>query len=178
MSNAVKMVAGGSDLVISNDEGTKRTEAVRIALAAAGATSTAEVFDGLLGVVVAADVALNAAGTDYEVDDEITIASPAEGGRDIIITVLTVDAGGEILTFSVSQEGTGFVTDTGVAVTGGSGNDDATFDVTADDTGAVSIGKISGIANTHDALEVGVATKNGASFRVTGASAKGYLYFL
>lgn len=149
-------------------------------LAAAGATSTLEIFDGSLGLVAAADVALNAPGTDYEVDDILTIASPvsaANGGQDIKVKVLTVDTGGEILTFEVIQEGVGFDTDTGAAVTGGSGNNDATFDVTADDTQAVSIAKLSAVANTTADLSRCIFARSGhLTVEVTGASAKGYLY--
>lgn len=179
MSYAVKKIDGGSDLIIPNVSGTKLVNAIRAALAAAGATSTIEVFDGLLGVVVAANVVTGStdASANYVALDVLTIPSPAEGGIDIIIRVDTVDGGtGAITAFTVTQEGTGFVTDTDLAATGGSGTG-ATFDVTADDTDAVSIGKVSCTANLSDQLDICVQTKNGTSVRVTGASAKGYLYF-
>lgn len=149
-----------------------------IALCAAAATSTLEVFDGALGVVDAAgDISIAAAGTGYEVGDQITIASPATGGTPIIIEAATVDTGGELLTFTLVQAGTGFVADTGVASTGGTGSG-ATFDIdTPDDTQAVSIGKLSCVANTSDASHPCVHTNKGISMRVTGASAKGYLYY-
>jgi hypothetical protein len=172
MATAAKLITAGDAILF-----TRKAIVKGFALAAAAATSTLEVFEGIIGVVSAAGVSLNAGGTDYAEDDILTIASPAEGGTDIQIKVLTVDGSGVIQTFEVIQEGTGFTDDTGVAVTGGSGNDDATFDIDASDAGATSIGKLSVTANLSDSQGACIDTSKGVSVRVSGTGAQGYVYY-
>lgn len=172
MASAPKKIDGGADLVLPVRNSTLNT----FGIAAAAATSTIEVFDGALGVIDDTDVSIGAAGTLYEVGDQLSIASPA-GGTPLILEVATVDTGGEILTFTLVQEGTGFVADTGLAATGGAGSG-AEFDVdTVDDTQATSIGKISCVANTSRYDHICVPTTKGISVRVTGSSAQGYVYY-
>ena len=147
------------------------------ALAAAGATSTIELFDGLIGVVdEVADTSIGAAGTNYEVGDLITLASA--GGTDLILEVATVDTGGEVLTYTISQVGTGLaVGNTQATTTNSVAGADFTIDIDAvDDTGAVSVGKISCVANTSDSQNPCAVIDEQLSVRVTGASAKGYVY--
>ncbi len=77
---------------------------------------------------------IEAAGTDYEINDVLTIA----GGTGGTITVLTVGAGGEVLTYEITTPGTGY--SIGVhAASGGAGNDDFELDVLTVDAGDVSV---------------------------------------
>lgn len=153
-------------------------EVCGVVLTAAAATSTIEVFDGEVGVVDATgDVSVSAAGTNYEVGDLLTI-TPTNGGTPAVFEVATVDTGGEVLTVTLVTAGSGFVTGATHATTtdsvAGSG---CTLDTdTVDDTLATSIGKISCVANTTGFIEPEVLTINGLSVRVSGASAKGYVY--
>lgn len=154
-------------------------EVAAIALAAAGATSTIEVFEGEVGVVDAtADVTVSTAGVDYEVGDLITI-TPTNGGEPAVFEVATVDTGGEILTVTLSSAGSGFRT-AGVHSTTTDSVAGAGAELTiaaVDDTIAVSIGKISCVANTSDCHAICAKAQDGISVLVTGASAKGYLYY-
>lgn len=164
-------------LVLSNESGNRLREIERIALCAAAATSTIEVFDGAIGVVDAVgDTSIGAAGTGYEVGDLITL-DPGNGGTPLILEVATVDTGGEVLTYTISQVGTGLATGNLQATTTNSAlGADFTLDIdTVTDTG-VSKGKISCVANTSEEQEICYQAKDVVSVRVTGASAKGYLY--
>lgn len=148
------------------------------ALAAAAATSTIELFDGEIGVVdEVADTSIGAAGTNYEVGDLITL-DPGNGGTPLILEVATVDTGGEVLTYTISQVGTGLaVGNTQATTTDSVAGADFTIDIDAiDDTGATSVGKISCVANTSDSQEPCVNVDTRLSVRVTGTSAVGYVY--
>jgi len=176
-NNQVEVVAGGSILVLDNQSGTRLREIERIALCAAAATSTVEVFDGAIGVVDAVgDTSIGAAGTNYEVGDTITL-DPGNGGTPLILTVATVDTGGEVLTYTVTQVGTGLATGNLQATTTDStAGANFTLDIdTVTDTGT-SKGKISCVANTSEEQSICYQAKGVVSVRVTGASAKGYLY--
>lgn len=176
-NNQVEVVAGGAMLILPNESGSRLRELERIALCAAGATSTIEVFDGAIGVVDAVgDTSIGAAGTNYEVGDLITL-DPGNGGTPLILEVATVDTGGEVLTYTISQVGTGLATGNLQATTTNSvAGADFTIDIdTVTDTGT-SKGKISCVANTSDEMSVCAQAKDVVSIRVTGASATGYLY--
>lgn len=157
-------------------------------LLAAGAAAAASfsVYMGVIGEVVSAGVTLNAAGTGYEVDDELTIASPASGGLPIRIRVLTVDTGGEILTFETVayDEGTGivgdgFVTASAAAVTGGTGNDDATFDIVASSPNAQLVAHVVAPQATSFHMNQCISSliKEATSFVVAGTGAKAFAYY-
>lgn len=81
-------------------------------------------------VMAVESATINAAGTGYTVSDVLTVVGGTAG---IVaeITVDTVDGGGEItgVTVTTAGEYTALPTNP-VAVTGGTGNDDATFDLT------------------------------------------------
>ncbi len=77
---------------------------------------------------LAHSIEIVAAGTGYQADDELTVTGGT--GTEMTIKVLTVDAGGEILTAEILTEGSYTVVPANpVAVTGGNGNDDATFNI-------------------------------------------------
>lgn len=148
-----------------------------ISLCAAAATSTIEVFEGLWGRVDAvASVVLNAGGSGYAVNDLITIASPAAGGQSIILKVLTLSTTA-VATYSLQQTGTGFTTTTGATSTSSGSGTGATFDITASDSQATSIAKLSCVANTSQPQDLCVETSAGISAKVTGSSAQGYIYY-
>lgn len=175
-NNQVELVAGGAMLVLPATNGRLR-DILRIAVTAAAATSTIEVFDGAIGVVDAVgDTSIGAAGTNYEVGDLITL-DPGNGGTPLILEVATVDAGGEVLTYTISQVGTGLATgNTQATTTNSVAGADFTIDIdTVSDTG-VSKGKVSVVANTTQELEICHQASDEVSVRVTGASAQGYLY--
>lgn len=156
----------------------KKRKVSSFALAAAAATSTIELFDGEIGVVdEVADTSIGAAGTNYEIGDLITL-DPGNGGTPLILEVATVDTGGEVLTYTISQIGTGLAVGNLQATTTDSvAGADFTLDIDAiDDTGAVSVGKISCVANTSDSQNPCANVDTRLSVRVTGASAKGYVY--
>lgn len=90
-----------------------------------GTTATGTVIAGVVSATI------TAAGTGYSVNDVLTLVGGT--GTAATLTVNTVDVGGEILTFTVTTAGnySALASLTNLAVTGGSGNDDATFTVTA-----------------------------------------------
>lgn len=145
-------------------------------LAAAGATSTIEVFDGEIGVVDATgDVSVSAGGSGYQVGDLLTI-TPANGGTPAVFQVATLSTTA-VATVTLVTAGSGFTVGATHATTTNGAGTNATLDIgTADDTLAESIGKISQTANLSDHVPVCVQTNRGLSARVTGASAKGYVY--
>jgi hypothetical protein len=77
-----------------------------------------------IGAVI--EFSINTGGTDYQVDDELTIVG---GNNDFTIKVLTVGGSGEVLTAEIITAGTGYSIANDYAVTGGSGNDDCTIDI-------------------------------------------------
>lgn len=148
-----------------------------IAITAAAATSTIEVFEGEIGVVDdAGELSINAAGTGYSVGDNLTIPTPDPNGTDLIIEVATVGGSGEVLTFTLVQAGTGFRNGDTIASTGGGGSG-ATFDIDTATNPGTSIIKLSTIANLSEQSQQCILVKGGVlSVLVTGASAQGYLY--
>lgn len=146
------------------------------ALAAAAATSTIEVFDGEIGVVDdAGDVSVSAGGSGYVVGDQLTI-TPSNGGTPAIFEVATVGTD-DVATVTLVQAGSGFTAGATYATTTDGAGTGATLDTdTVDDTLADSIGKISCVANTSDDQQPCAYVREALSARVTGASAKGYLY--
>lgn len=156
----------------------RNSEIKGAALAAAGATSTIEIFDGVIGIVDAVgDTSIGAAGTGYEVGDLITL-TPASGGTPLIIEVATVGGAGEVSTYTISQVGTGHVVgNTQATTTNSVAGADFTLDIdVVTDTGE-SVVKLTAVANTFAEWQGCVLSKNGISLRVTGASAQGYLYY-
>tara|TARA_R100001443_G_C3332152_1_gene172553 strand:- start:477 stop:1055 length:579 start_codon:yes stop_codon:yes gene_type:complete len=75
-------------------------------------------------------------GTDYAVDDVLTLSTGASASVAATLKVLAVAAGGVITNYELVNQGAGYISaqDGGTAdnltSTGGSGNDDATFTVT------------------------------------------------
>jgi phage tail sheath protein FI len=100
--------------------GTGDVPAITIVGDGTGATATAV----MSASGVAIDVQINTAGTGYVATEVLTLSNG------VTIEVDTVDVGGEILTFTVTNVGTGVVDATGDAATGGSGAG-ASFDVEA-----------------------------------------------
>jgi hypothetical protein len=77
-----------------------------------------------------ATLTLNAPGTGYTVSDTLTITGSYF--NDATITVDSVDGGdGHIDTWHLENAGKGYAVRTDYSVTGGTGNDDATFNVTS-----------------------------------------------
>jgi hypothetical protein len=99
-----------------------------VTFAAPALPGTTATGSARVGVV---SVSVTAAGTDYEANDVLTLVGGT--GTAATITVNSVDIGGEILTFTVTTAGdySALADLTDLAVTGGSGNDDATFTITA-----------------------------------------------
>ena len=156
---------------------TGNAELASFALAAAAATSTIEVFEGEIGVVDATgDVSVSDGGTGYEVGDLLTI-TPTNGGTPAVyeVATLTVTA---VATVTLVTAGSGFVSGGTYETTTDGAGTDATLDTdTVDNTLATSLGKISCVANTSEVQHLCTLAKDGISALVTGASAKGYLYY-
>lgn len=150
-----------------------------ILLTAAGATATLELLDGVVGK--AATVAIDTAGTGYEVGDVITL--PSLGGEDATVTVATVGGSGEITGVTLTTPGSGFnaaevpasqTTDSTLGA-------DAVISITTveDDSTTESVAKISAVANTSVPLDLSkwsVETDRGLSIKLTGSGAIGYVY--
>ena len=147
-----------------------------IALCAAAATSTLEVFDGTIGTIATAAVA--AGGTLYEVGDTITLVQ-AGGGVQAVFTVATVDAPetGVVTGLTLVSGGTGYTAGATYATTTNSiaGTALTVTASTVTDAGT-SIGKISVLANESRDLPICGVVDNGVSVRITGSAAKGFLY--
>ena len=93
--------------------------AVTISGTGSGASATA-----VMGTGVAMDVQVNAIGSGYVASEVLTLSNGVQ------VTLDTVDTGGEVLTFTVTNDGSNVADATGDAATGGSGTG-ATFDVEA-----------------------------------------------
>lgn len=88
--------------------------------------NTAIAFNDGFGGVTALNI--DAAGTNYQAGDQLFINT---GDGSCTISVGTVDGGGGILTFTLATPGQAYVIGTGIGTSGGSGNGDATVDITA-----------------------------------------------
>ena len=176
-NNQVELIAGGAMLVLPNLSGSRLRDILRIAVAAAAATSTIEVFEGEIGVVDAVgETSIGAAGTNYEVGDLITL-DPGNGGTPLILEVATVDTGGEVLTYTISQAGSGLTAgNTQATTTDSTAGADFTLDIDTPSDEGTSKGKVSCIANTAEDLDICYQSEEAVSVRVTGASAQGYLF--
>jgi hypothetical protein len=99
-------------------------------LTPANLASTALTFTagGLLGGI--GDFELNAVGSGYAENDVLTVTQ--NGASLGTITVLTVEAGGEILTYEIGDAGSGYAVGEVVALD--AGNTDATFEILTIDT--------------------------------------------
>lgn len=150
----------------------RNTVVKSIALCAAAATSTLEVFEGLIGTIATA--AIGAGGTGYTALDVLTLAQ-AGGGTQATVRVDTVDGSGVITAITVLTGGSGYVAASTYATTGGTGTSGTITASTVSDAG-VSKGKISCVANTSKQICLDALLVEGVSVRITGASAKGYLY--
>lgn len=142
-----------------------------IALCAAAATSTLEIFEGAIGTIATA--AIGAAGTGYTQGDTITLVQ-AGGGVQAVFTVAT-EIAGVPQTLTLVSGGTGYVASSTYATTGGTGTGLTITASTVTDAGT-SRGKISCVANTSQELELCTLFTDIVSLRITGSSAKGYMY--
>lgn len=143
-------------------------------LCAAAATSTLELFDGTIGSI--ATTALGVGGTGYAAND---LFSLVQAGGGVVATGRVDTVGAGIVTaFTILTTGTGYVAGTTYATvhTSGSGNDGLTVTVSTITDAGTSIGKISATANLSELQEIEALTINGLSARISGASAKGYIY--
>ncbi len=75
-----------------------------------------------------ATITLGAGGTGYTVNDVLTVVQAGASGGTVTVTSV---AGGVITGISLTTGGTGYSVADGLAVTGGTGNDDATINITA-----------------------------------------------
>lgn len=167
----VKTVTADTTLVVPDVD--VRVE--QLALCAAGATSTVEIFDGTIGTI--ATTALGVGGASYAVNDLFHLVQ-SEGGVVATGRVDTVLAG-VVLTFTILTFGTGYVAGTTYATVhdSGVGNDALTVTVSTITDAGVSIGKLSCLTNTSDTALVCAVARNGVSVRITGTSAKAYIYY-
>lgn len=172
MANRALLITSDQSLLI----GVKNVIVKGIALCAAAATSTLEIFEGSIGTI--ATKAIAAGGTLYAVGDTITLVQ-AGGGVQAVFTVATVDAPetGVITGLTLVTGGTGYVAGTTYATTTNSvaGTGCTVTASTVSDSGT-SKGKISVTANLSEDLDMCTLFSEGVSLRITGASAKGYLY--
>ena len=174
MATAVKQITTTGLILPRNGN----TVLKSFSIVAAAATSTIAIYDGIRGLTDAVTLGdgVGEDGENYEVDDEVTVASPTPGGTDLILRILTVDTGGEVLTFEVVQQGTGFAAIESQATTGGTGTG-FEVDITVDNGGATQVAGASVVANTSDSQNPCVLCKEGISVVVTGTNAVGYIYY-
>lgn len=147
-----------------------------VALAAAAATAVLEIFDGTIGTI--ATTALGVGGTGYSVNDLFHLV---QAGGGVIATGKVDTVGSGIVTaFTILTFGTGYVAGTTYATVkdSGSGNDGLTVTVSTITDAGTSVAKLQAVANeTSNPLELDLLVTNGVSVRISGASAKGYLYY-
>ena len=151
----------------------RNTVVKMVALCAAAATSTLEVFDGVFGTI--ATIAVGAAGTGYTALDVLTLVS-ASSGVQATVRVDTVDVGGEILTVTLLSGGTGYLAGSTYATTGGTGSGGTITASTVTD--GTLMAKLSCVANENaPPTELCALSTLGISVRITGTNAKGHLYY-
>lgn len=171
MASRPILVTSSTSLVLS-----ARNNVVKaFSLCAAAATSTLELFDGTIGSI--ATSALGAGGTGYAANDTFHLVQ-AGGGVVATGRVDTV-AVGVVTAYTILTTGTGYVAGTTYATVkdSGSGNNDLTITVSTITDAGTSIGKISVTANLSELQEIETLVTTGLSARISGTSAKGYIYF-
>lgn len=168
MASRPILVTASTTLILA---AARNTVVRAFSLCAAAATSTLELFDGTIGSL--ATIAIGAAGTGYTAGDIVTLVT-AGGGVAATVSVTTAPAGVPDAVALVSA-GTGYVAASTYATTGGTGTGLTITASTITDAG-VSIGKISVVANESKIQKICALTINGLSARISGSSAKGYIY--
>lgn len=168
MASRPILVTASTTLILA---AARNTVIKAFSLCAAAATSTLELFDGTIGTIATA--AIGAAGTGYTAGDTVTLVA-AGGGVQATFLVAT-EIAGVPQTLTLVSGGTGYVASSTYATTGGTGTGLTITASTITDAGT-SIGKISLVANDSDIQEICALTINGLSARISGSSAKGYIY--
>lgn len=148
------LAATGSVLSFNINNGGLYASVPTIAVAGGtGGIFQAEIFFDNVGAL-----AIVGGGTDYQVGDAVTINYP---GASAVIEVLTVSGTGAIQTFNITNRGSNFATllnSESTSVSGGNGNDDATFRVTS----------LVGGINNIDVIQRGSGYANNAIVTVSG----------
>lgn len=181
----------------------------------AQATYTVATTDGLVGEILTA--ALNAGGTGYTVGDVLTLEQVG-GGVQATVEVDT-EAAGVITAITLLTGGSGYIVDTGLTVTGGTGSGatidastvavgeiatvtlvsggsgyvagstyattssgagaDATITASTATDAGTSIAKMTAFPtdDSHMNFAFPLTVDNGVSVRLSGGTAKGYIYY-